>query len=194
MILALLAQHGPEAQEATEGGLGGPFVLEPGLIIWTWLVFIVLFFMLRKYAWPPIVRLTVEREKLIAKQLDEAERANADAKAALEEHKQLLSGAKDDALSGAKDDAHKLINEAKGLASKEREHMLAQAREEQQQVLERAKREIAVERERAVAELRRTAVDLSLAAASKLIEQRLDSDADRKIVEEYLDTLEDSSR
>ncbi len=186
MILALLAQHGPEAQEATEGGLGGPFVLEPGLIIWTWLVFIVLFFMLRKYAWPPIVRLTVEREKLIAKQLDEAERANADAKAALEEHKQLLSG--------AKDDAHKLINEAKGLASKEREHMLAQAREEQQQVLERAKREIAVERERAVAELRRTAVDLSLAAASKLIEQRLDSDADRKLVEEYLGTLEDSGR
>ena len=61
-------------------------------------------------------------------------------------------------------------------------------------MLERAKREIAVERERAVAELRREAVDLSLAAASKLIEQRLDSDADRKIVEEYLGTLEDSGR
>ena len=123
MILALLAQHGPEAQEGAEGGLGGPFALEPGLIIWTWLVFIVLFFLLRKYAWPPIVRLTEEREKLIAKQLDEAERVNTEAKMALEEHKQLLSG--------AKDEAHKLINEAKGLASKEREHLLAQAREEQ---------------------------------------------------------------
>jgi F-type H+-transporting ATPase subunit b len=186
MTLALLAQHGPEAQEGAAGGLGGPFALEPGLIIWTWLVFIVLFFLLRKYAWPPIVRLTEEREKLIAKQLKEAGQANADAMAALEEHKQLLAG--------AKDEAHKLINEAKGLASKEREHMLAQAREEQQQVLERAKREIAVERERAVAELRRTAVDLSLAAASKLIEQRLDSDADRKLVEEYLDTLEAGGR
>ena len=186
MILALLAQHGPEAQEATEGGLGGPFAVEPGLIIWTWLVFIVLFFLLRKYAWPPIVRLTEEREKLIAKQLQEAERVNTEAKTALEEHKQLLSG--------AKDEAHKLINEAKGLASKERERLLAQARDEQQQVLERAKREIEVERERAVAELRREAVDLSLAAASKLIEQRVDSDADRKIVEEYLDTLEEGGR
>ncbi len=178
MTLALLA--------ATEGGLGGPFALEPGLIIWTWLVFIVLFFLLRKYAWPPIVRLTEEREKLIGKQLKEAERVNTESKAALEEHKQLLAG--------AKDEAHKLINEAKGLAGKEREHLLAKARDEQQQILERAKREIGVERERAVAELRRTAVDLSLAAASKLIKQRLDSDADRKIVEEYLDTLEDGGR
>ena len=173
-------------QEEGGGGLQGPFKPEPGLIIWTWLVFIILFFLLRKYAWPPIVRLTEERERLIAKQLEEAGQANADAKAALEEHKKLLSG--------AKDEAHKLINEAKGLAGKEREHLLAQAREGQQQVLERAKREIAAERERAVAELRRTAVDLSLAAASKLIEQRLDSKADRKIVEEYLDTLEDSGR
>ena len=186
MTLALLAQRGPETQEAAAGGLSGPFALEPGLIIWTWLVFIVLFFLLRKYAWPPIVRLTEEREKLIGRQLEEAERVNTESKAALDEHKQLLAG--------AKDEAHKLINEAKGLAGKEREQLLAKARDEQRQILERAKREIGVERERAIAELRHEAVDLSLAAASKLIEQRLDSDADREIVEEYLDTLEDSGR
>jgi F-type H+-transporting ATPase subunit b len=186
MTIATLLTYAPLSEETVEGGVGGPFSIEPGLIIWTWLVFIALFFLLRKYAWPPIVRLTEERERLIAKQLEEAEQANTQAKSALEEHKQLLAG--------AKDEAHKLINEAKGLAGKEREQLLAQAREEQQQVLERAKREIEVERERAITELRREAVDLSLAAASKLIEERLDSKADRKIVEEYLDTLEEGGR
>jgi len=63
-------------------------------------------------------------------------------------------------------------------------------REEQEQLRDRARREIAAEREKAVLELRREAVDLSLAAATKLIGQRLDSEGDRKIVLDYLGTLE----
>jgi F-type H+-transporting ATPase subunit b len=159
------------SEEGAEGGLGGPFSAEPGLIIWTWLVFIALFLLLRKYAWPPIVRLTEERERLIKQQL-------------LEEHKKLLES--------AKGEAHALINEAKAVGQKEREQLLAKARDEQQQLLERAKREIDVEREKAVTELRREAVELSLAAAAKLIQQRLDSEGDRKIVERYLDSLGDN--
>jgi F-type H+-transporting ATPase subunit b len=168
--------------EETGGGLGGPFAIEPGLVIWTWVVFIALFFLLRKYAWPPIVRLTEERERTIAKQIEAAEQANTDAKAALEEHHKLLAG--------AKEEAHALINEAKGIAQKEREQLLARAQDEQARILERAKREIDAERERAVGDLRREAVELSLAAASKLISQRLDSETDRKIVEEYIGSLE----
>ena len=169
------------AEDAAEGGLGGPFTVEPGLIIWTWIVFAVLFFLLRKYAWPPIVRLTEEREKKIAAQLGDAERLNREAQAALDEHKRLLAGAKDDALA--------LINEAKGIAHKEREQILAKAQDEHEHILVRARREIEAERDRALAELRREAVDLSLAAAVKLIEQRLDSAADRKIVEDYIGAL-----
>jgi F-type H+-transporting ATPase subunit b len=83
-----------------------------------------------------------------------------------------------------------LINEAKTVGQKEREQLLAKARDEQQQMLKRAKREIDVEREKAVTELRREAVELSLAAAAKLIQKRLDSEADREIVERYLNSLE----
>jgi F-type H+-transporting ATPase subunit b len=68
--------------------------------------------------------------------------------------------------------------------------MLEKAREEQEELLARARRELEDERQRAVAELRREAVDLSLAAAGRLIRQRLDSDADRKLVSDYLATLE----
>jgi F-type H+-transporting ATPase subunit b len=62
--------------------------------------------------------------------------------------------------------------------------------QEQEALLDRAKRDIAAEKDRAVAALRREAVDLSLAAATRLIGERMDSEADRKLVTAYLSTLE----
>ena len=179
LFVAFQEGHGAAAE-----GFSSPFEVNFGLFFWTWLVFIVLFFALKKFAWPSIVRLTEERERTIQRQLDEAASANADAKASLEEHKHLLAS--------AKDEAQKLIADAKVLAEKERESLLRKTREEQDGILDRAKAEIAAERERAVAELRREAVDLSLAAAAKLIQQRLEDDSDRRIVEQYLNTLEDA--
>jgi F-type H+-transporting ATPase subunit b len=179
LALFLQESHGEE------GAATGPFALEPGLIIWTWVVFIALFLMLRKFAWPFIVKATEERERTIQKQLAEAERLNEEAKASLDKHNQLLAE--------AKDQAHELVAQAKSIGEKEREHLLARAREEQEEILERAKREIDAERDRALSDLRREAVDLSLAAATKLIQSRLDDESDRKIVEQYLATLEDKS-
>ena len=174
-LLALL-------QEAEQRGPASPFEPEFGLIFWTLLIFVVLFFVLKKYAWPPIIAATEDRERKIAHQLWQAEAMNAEAKVALEEHKKLLAGAKDQASA--------LMNEAKIVAEKEREGLLAKTRQDQEQLLDRAKREIAAEREKAIAELRQEAVDLSLAAASRLIDSNLDDKANRKIVVDYLDSLE----
>jgi F-type H+-transporting ATPase subunit b len=178
-----MQEHGAADSHAAEG-FSSPFEVNFGLIFWTWLVFISLFLLLKKYAWPPIVRLTEEREQNIQKQLDEAERANAEAKETLEQHKQLMASSKEEARA--------IVAEAKDVAEKERERLLAKAREEQDGILERAKREIEQERERAIAALRKETVDLSLAAASKLIEARLESEADRKIVEDYLNAIGES--
>jgi F-type H+-transporting ATPase subunit b len=70
-----------------------------------------------------------------------------------------------------------------------KQELLARTRVEQEEMLARAKQEIGAERERAVEAVRREAVDLALAAASKLIEQRLDADTDRKLVTDYLNRL-----
>ena len=82
--------------------------------------------------------------------------------------------------------------EAKSAAEKERAVAVLKTREEQDQLLARARREIAAEGEKARQELRREAVDLSLAAASKLIGERLSTDADKQIVLDYLASLEKS--
>ena len=67
---------------------------------------------------------------------------------------------------------------------------MQKTKQQQEDLLARARREITEERERAVVELRREAVDISLAAASKLIGERLGSDTHRKLVEGDLATPE----
>jgi F-type H+-transporting ATPase subunit b len=151
-------------------------------MIWTVLVFIILLAILRKFAWPALLGAVEARERALEEQLAEAERNRAEAAQLLAQHERLLAE--------GRAAAHGLLAEAKAAAEKERTLALEKTRQEQEELLERARRDIIAERERAVAELRREAVDLSLAAASKLIGERLDSDSDRKIVQGYLATLD----
>ncbi len=167
---------------AETGEPTSPFEVNFGLFFWTWVVFAILFFLLKKFAWPSILRTTEERERAIAAQLAEAERDRAESARLLAEHKKLLAE--------ARTSAHQLLVDARNAAEKERGHALEKTKQEQEELLARARREIAAERDRAVEELRREAVDLSLAAAGKLIGERLGSDTDRKLVEGYLATLE----
>src|SRR6266581_4284219 len=75
---------------AQEGGGRGPFTINPGLIIWTLVVFGILLVLLWRLAFPAIVRSVEERERRIQKQLEDAERANAEAQRLLEEHKKQI--------------------------------------------------------------------------------------------------------
>ena len=177
--LFLLLQEGAHTGG---GGARGPFAINEGLIIWTLLVFGILLVLLWRFAWPVILKSVEDREKRIQRQLDEAERARAEAARLLEEHKQ--------ALATAKGEAQEIVTKAKVVAQKEREALVARGREEQEQLLTRARKEIEAEKERAIRALRREAVDLSIAAASKLVEANLDSDANRRLVMQYLASLE----
>jgi F-type H+-transporting ATPase subunit b len=156
----------------------GPLSVEPGLMIWTVVVFVALLAILKKFAWPALIGAVEAREKALEEQLAEAERNRAEAAKLLAQHEKLI-------IEG-KAQAHALLVEARTAAEKERALAMEKTRQEQEELLERARRDIVAERDRAVTELRREAVDLSLAAASKLIEKRLDSETDRKIVQEYL--------
>jgi F-type H+-transporting ATPase subunit b len=160
----------------------GPLTVEFGLMFWTVIVFLVLLLVLKKFAWPALLGAVEAREKALEEQLAEAERNRAEAARLLTEHQKLIAE--------GKASAHALLAEARTAAEKERALAMEKTRQEQEELLERARRDIAAERDRAVAELRREAVDLSLAAASKLIGERLNSETDRKIVQEYLASLD----
>jgi F-type H+-transporting ATPase subunit b len=196
MMLTLLAL----AQEGEHAGPMSPFEVNFGIFFWTWIVFVVLLYVLKRFAFPVIVKATVAREERIAAHLAGAETANREAQALLEENKRLLAEARTQAqalleenkrlLAEARTRAQALVAEAKQAAEKERAAAVERTHAEQEALLDRAKRDIAAEKDRAVAALRREAVDLSLAAATRLIGERMDSEADRKLVTAYLSTLE----
>src|SRR5881275_151264 len=166
---------------AQEGGGRGPFTINPGLIIWTLVVFGILLVLLWRLAFPAIVRSVEERERRIQKQLEDAERANAEAQRLLDEHKKQLTA--------ARTEAQDILAKAKTVSQKEREALLAKAREEYEALLSRARKDIETEKEKAVLELRREAVELSIAAASRVIEANLDTEANRRLVTEFLEGL-----
>jgi F-type H+-transporting ATPase subunit b len=178
MLLNLLVAA---AEEGAHAGPVSPFEVNFGLIFWTWLVFIALMIVLKQFAFPAILKATEDRERTIARQLGEAEKANTEAKSLLDENRKLLAEARTQAQA--------MLAEAKSAAEKERTTAVEKTRHEQEELLARARREIAAEKEKAVTELRREAVDLSLAAATKLIGQKLDGASERALVEQYLATL-----
>jgi len=169
-------------QEAEGGPAAGPLSVDGGLVIWTLVVFGLLLLVLRRSAWPVLLAAVREREKKLEKMLADATRDREEAAAVLAEHKRLVAA--------AHSEAQQLISQARTVAEKERATLLAQAREQYEDLLGRAKKEIDTQKQQAIVELRREAVDLSIAAASKLLEAQLDSESNRKLVMGYLSQLE----
>jgi F-type H+-transporting ATPase subunit b len=176
MLSFTLQAHAPAQEPAS-----GPLTVEGGLMLWTLFIFLLLLAILKKFAWPAILGAVEAREQALERQLAEAARDREQAAALLAEHQKLIAE--------AKTQAHGVIVEARSVAEKERALAIEKTKQEQEELLARARREIAAERDSALAELRRAAVDLSLAAASRLIEKRLDGETDRKLVQEFLSTL-----
>src|SRR2546429_5541620 len=83
MLALLLAQEG----EFT------PFSINTGLIFWTVVVFAILLALLWRFGWPALLKTGGDRERRIQQQLEEAERARAQAAPLLEEHKRTIAGA-----------------------------------------------------------------------------------------------------
>jgi F-type H+-transporting ATPase subunit b len=161
--------------EAPKGGLLSPV---GGLMFWTLLVFGVLFFVLSKFAFKPILAAVEGREQELREAMAQA-KADRDAATALmvEQKKQL---------DAARADAQKIIADGRVTAEKMRADLLEQTRTQQGEMLQRAKRDIETEKVSAIADLRREAVDLAIAGASKVIEKNLDDAQNRTLVENYL--------
>ena len=180
VTLSLLAAVPATAQQAHEAP---PKLLSPntGLMFWTLVIFLVLLFVLTRYAFKPLTAAVEAREKALEEAIEAARRDREEAAALLAEHRQLLKQ--------GHEDAQRFVVEGRAAGEKVREEMVAQAHREQQQILERARSEIAAERDRAIAELHREAINLAVLGAGKVIEKDLDNDTNRKLVDSFLASL-----
>ena len=173
----LLAQEG---ERATAGPVN---LLEPhaGLMVWTLIIFVVLFFVLRRYAYPTILGAVEARERALEEAIEGAKRDRDAAAQVLAQHQA--------ALDASRQEAQQLIAQARTAAERTRADMLEQTRLQQEELLARARREIDADRLRAIADLRREAIDLALAGATKVIGRNLDDASNRRLVEDFLGTI-----
>jgi F-type H+-transporting ATPase subunit b len=155
--------------------------LRGGLMVWTLAIFLVLMFILSRFAFRPLTAAVQAREKALADALESARRDREQANALLEEQRRQLEA--------GRTEAQRIIAEGRSTAEKLRGDMLEQTRAQQQELLDRARREIESEKTRAIADLRREAVDLALAGASKVIERNLDDAQNRKLIESFLSSV-----
>lgn len=168
--------HHPDPGHADPGS--ALVVPDPGMVIWTWLVFFLVFFLLRKIAWKPILKSLEEREESIKKSIGDAEEANRSLERAMQEQRTLIDEGRRkaaDAISDARDDATATADEITENAKKDSEKTIAEARAE-----------IIREQKNALAELRSEIDNLSVMVASKLLDADLDNDRNRGLVKEYM--------
>lgn len=157
------------------------FDVNLGLSIWTVVIFLGLVGVLWKFAWGPILGAVDAREERIQRSLDEAAARQAEAVRILEEHRTQLAD--------ARRQVQEIIAEGKAAGERVRRDIEEKARAEAQGILDRARREIGREKDAALDELRRESVELAMAAAARLMHQKLDPRADRELVLRYVDEL-----
>jgi F-type H+-transporting ATPase subunit b len=175
-VALLAASAAPAlAQEAEKKDLLSPSY---GLMVWTLVIFVILLFVLSKYAFGPITKAVEAREQALEDAINAAKRDREEAALLLAEHRA--------ALDASRSEGQKLIAEARAAAERVRAELVEQAHAEQTRMLDRARSEIVAEKVKAVAELRREAVELAIAGASKVIGKNLDQPSNRQLVESFL--------
>jgi F-type H+-transporting ATPase subunit b len=157
--------------------------IEPGLLIWTIITFVVLLFVLRKVAWGPILAALAQREDNIRSSLEEAQRARQEVQQLMIQHQQLLAEANRESA--------RVLEQAREEAQRLQDTLVGQAREEVQRLREETRREIEREKRLAVQDLKAATADLALAAAGHLLKTAVDRDNHRRLVTEFLDRFPD---
>lgn len=165
------AQHAP------------PSLLTPtgGLMFWTVCIFLIMLFLLGRYAFGPITAAVREREQALADALAQAKKDREEAGALLAQQREQLDA--------SRAEGQKLIAAARGAAEQSRQDLVEQAHAQQREIIDRTREEIRLERDKAIAELRQQAVDLAILGAGKVIEKNLDDRTNRELVEKFLSSV-----
>ena len=151
-----------------------------GLLFWTLVSFIILYLILRKFAWGPILGAVKEREESIKAALDAADNAKKEM--------ENLKADNEKILNEAKTERETMLKEAREMKSKLISDAENEAKAKAKTMVEAAKTAIQNEKNSAMNELKNTVVDLSVGIAEKLISEELaDKDKQLKMIEEILD-------
>ena len=152
--------------------------LDPGLFVWTIITFMVLFFVLAKFAWKPLIKMLQEREEMIRDSLNDAEKAKAELEHLNEESEAIMTKARAEAQT--------ILANGKAAAEKVKEDTIAKAKEQAIKIIKKTEKQIQIEKDKAIADIKQEVVNLSLSVAKKLINKNLNDADNKSLIEETL--------
>jgi len=168
------AESTPVAEESHPN----PLEFKTDLALWTFVIFVVLFLVLKKFAWKPISESLDRREHHIAENIAAAQRAQDDAKKMLADYERKLAGAADEVRA--------MLEEARRDAEGTKQQIVAEAKSAAHAEHERAMREIRTATDAAVEELSQRSADLAVALAGKIVSAKLTGEERSRLVQESL--------
>ena len=150
-----------------------------GLFFWQTVLFIALIFLLRKFAWKPILNAVIEREEKIEGALKAAEEAENKMKELSANNEKILADARverENILKDGRSIKEKMIADAKSQASTEADKIITSAKEQ-----------INIEKMKAMTEIKNQVADISIEMAEKILRTELkDAKNQKKLIEEAL--------
>ena len=163
--------------------MNNPLVqLDPGLYIWTIVVFLALLALLGKFAWRPLLEALEKRQESIRRSLDDAAKAKQELERLQVESQRILAEARAEAetiVARTREDANRL-----------RDEMRTKAQQEAANIVKNAGKQIELETARALQQIRHEAVDLSVAIASKLLQRNVSKEDNERLIEDTFRQLE----
>ena len=158
-------------------------LLEPsiGTYVWSIVIFMTVLFVLRKYAWNPLLDFLEEREKDIAESLKMAESAKTDLEKIKDESEKILNEAKKEGKA--------IVSDSKLRAEESANKILNNAKEKSDEFLDEAKSKIEIEKKRVIKEIKEEVVDLSLDLATKVLQRNVKDDDNNKFIKSSLEAV-----
>lgn len=155
--------------------------VDPGLYIWTIIIFLLLLFLLMKFAWKPLLAMLEKREDNIRHALLDAEKAREELANVKEDTEKLLSQARNESQA--------IVTAGKKNAERMKDEIIEKAQSKSDALLDEMKKQIQIEKERAIADVKAEVVNLSMEIAQKLIKKNLTKEDNLKLINESLNSI-----
>lgn len=155
--------------------------INPGLVIWTTLTFILVALILYKFSWSKIIAALDERAERIENNIKAAENLRKEAERKFEEYQEKIAS--------AKSEAQEIIQEAKKDAEALKNEILQKAKTESEEIRRRAFKEINLAKELAVQEVHQYVIQLAMEIAKKLIQKNIHVEDHKQLIEDTMQNL-----
>jgi F-type H+-transporting ATPase subunit b len=180
-----LLQYLPLLAEAEEDDNSGLIKPDLGLSFWTLITFLIVLFVLKKFAFGRIAGLLDERRASIQKNMEAAETARAESEKLAEEYRQQLAEARQEATQ--------ILERARHAAEEQRRKLQEDINAERERGIAQAQAAIQAETRQALDRIKREIADLTIVTTERVLKRKLDESEQRRLIDEALADVDFSS-